>query len=237
MRAAGPEEDRVDRVRRGLHADVAEGDVDIVRARRLADDVQDVAAQALGRLEFRSRRRAEPQLEGLDAARREDLAAERHPDRRHDADGDHEVGDDQRGRAPEPADEAARRADCGGARPSRAACGSASRAAMALSQPPDREHGHQRAREEERRDHGEADREREGHEERSRDARHEEGRHEHGDHRQHGEQSRHDHFAARVEHGARGRSFRATGGCECSRSPPSLHRRGCRRPAPGRPAS
>src|SRR4029453_14964219 len=78
MRAAGPEEDRVDRVRRGLHADVSEGDGDIVRACRVADDVQDVAAQALGRLEFRPCWRAEPQLEGLDAARRKDLATERH---------------------------------------------------------------------------------------------------------------------------------------------------------------
>ena len=37
-----------------------------------------------------------------------------------------------------------------------------------------------------------------------RDARHEEGRHEHGDHDSM-EQSRHDHLAARVEHGARER--------------------------------
>ena len=119
-----------------------------IRACRIANDVQHVAAQALGRLEFRPSGCAKTKLEGLDAARWEDLTAERHPDRHHDADGDDKVCHDK---------QTAHRCHSMQQRrePMTEALDPGARVrflfarALALSQPPDREHRHQRAREEE----------------------------------------------------------------------------------------
>src|SRR5690242_5869510 len=77
MRSAGPQENRVDRIRRRLDANVAERDVDVIGACCVADDIEDVATELLGLFELRSRGCAEAKLKRLDAAWRKDLAAER----------------------------------------------------------------------------------------------------------------------------------------------------------------
>ncbi len=78
------------------------------------------------------------------------------------------------------------------------------RVALPFEQP-DRQHRHQRAREQEGRNHREADGEREWDEERLRDARHEKGRDEHRHDRQHRQESGHHHFTARIKNASRNR--------------------------------
>ena len=199
MRTTGPQEDRVDRVRRGLDAHIAERDLHVVRTGGLVDLVEHIGRQPLGRFELRPGRGTEPQLELTHAARGEDLAPERETDRHDDADGDGRIGRHQDPARwsqelqeppeaiPEPVNPVLR-------------VRVSARSRSPASQEPDGQHRHERAREEERRDHREADREREWHKQRARHARHEEGRDEHGDDREHGEESRHHHFPARVQH-------------------------------------
>ncbi len=104
-------------------------------------------------------------------------------------------------------------------------------------QQPDGEHGHERARQQERRDHRAAHRQRQRHEQRPRHAGHEKRRHEDGDHGQHRQQPRHHDFAAGVQDRSRDRCAASGRACGCFRSRPSPRPRGCRPPAPDRRAS
>jgi hypothetical protein len=70
VRSAGPEKDGVDGIRRGLHADVSERDVHVVRAGRALDLIEYVAGQPFGGLELRAGGRTESQLELAGAGRR-----------------------------------------------------------------------------------------------------------------------------------------------------------------------
>src|SRR4051812_50042391 len=87
VRSTCPEEDRVDRIRRRLDADVPQGDVDVRGSGRLLDLVEDLAGNPLRRLELRAGRRLKAELELVRPARRKDLAAESQADHRHDSDG------------------------------------------------------------------------------------------------------------------------------------------------------
>jgi hypothetical protein len=64
---------------------------------------------------------------------------------------------------------------------------------------PDRQHRHERARQQVRRDHRERDRQGERREQRATDADHEQRRDEHRDDAEHREEARHHHFAHRLD--------------------------------------
>src|SRR4029450_7009712 len=75
VRAACPEKDGVDWIRGRLDSDIPQGDVHTMGSRLLTNCTQHLAAETLGRLELRTRRRTEAQLKGFHTTRREDLAA------------------------------------------------------------------------------------------------------------------------------------------------------------------
>jgi hypothetical protein len=75
VRTARPEKDGVDWIGRRLDADIPQCDVYTIRASLIANGIQHLAAETLGRLELRTRRRTEAQLKGFHAARGKDLAA------------------------------------------------------------------------------------------------------------------------------------------------------------------
>ncbi len=182
VRAAGPEKDGVDWVGRRLDADIPQCDVEMVRSDLLANGIQNLATEALGRLELGACRRAESQLKGFHATGWKDLPAKcqscscKYGNRNQEIERDHEAA--HRSEALE---------ECGEPvaqtfdpiSPVRCLC-----LLIAVGpQPPDGQHRKQRAREKKRRDHRESHRQRQRHEERSRDAGHEERWHEHRDDR------------------------------------------------------
>ena len=99
VRSARPQEDRVDRIRRRLDADVSERDLHVLRTGRALDLVQHVAREPLRRLELRAGRRPKPELELMGAAAGKDLAAEPRADERDDGDRADEIGRRRRARA------------------------------------------------------------------------------------------------------------------------------------------
>ncbi len=96
---------------------------------------------------------------------------------------------------------------------------------------------HERAGEQVRRDHGEADPQGQRHEQRPERVAHDERRDEHRQDAEHGQQPRHGRDEAAVEHRRGDVVACAASARGCSRRSPSTRRRGCRSPAPCRPAT
>src|SRR5437588_2685418 len=96
MRPAGPEKNRIDWIRGGLHSDIAKGDVDVAGAGGLFDLVEDVDREPLSRLELGARRGTEPKLKLMRTGRGKDLAAKRHADADRHREGDDRVYRDKK---------------------------------------------------------------------------------------------------------------------------------------------
>ena len=184
--------DEIDGIVRRMHADEAHADGDFVGAGFLTDDRQRAQSDLLGG--FKSCRgggtQAELKLPGVDL--REDLRAD---EGKQDADGEDDATEVS-------GDEDVTRGERGKENPAQCgfACGFGFRFGTWFGVPPNVQDRHQRAGEQIRGDHAEADGERQWQEERFGGAGHEEARHEDGENAEHGKRARADGFFGGVQH-------------------------------------
>ena len=236
--AAGPLVDGVDRVARRDQADIADRDRHLVAADFAGDRLQCGDRQPLGLLIPGAVRRPHPELEppGVDPG--EDLQAERSS---HQHDHRERAGEVSRHDHPAPTHDGARRPGRSASRPrsNRESPALFPRSAemVMVAQQPGRQDRHERAGEEIRSDHGEADGQRQRDEERLGRSLHEERRNEDRQHAEHRQQPGDGRLlVAAPDRAGDGATCLPSGG-GCSRPRPWIHRPGCRWPAPGRPGS
>ena len=163
---AGPLVDRVDRVARRDQADVADRDRHVLAADVAGDPIERGDRQPLGPLVPGAVGRPQSELEPPGVDLREDLQPERHPHHHDDRRRPGDVGGHDQPAEPDDGADGPRRRRRPSGRTPIAAAAPVGRAVVMVPQQPDRQHGHERAREQVGRDHREADGQRERDEQR-----------------------------------------------------------------------